>query len=295
MAKQTDGIHGGYRGRVGNVVGYMWRGQWCVRTKPRDFHDAKTEKQLEQRALFKASVTFAGSLKEILREGLHLPALKMHKTECNYFLMINKGCFAMSDEELMVDYEHLRVSEGPVAPVAFSVVSDQCSVFSEATQDGRVSQLNTKHLTLNTITIAFEKNPEHRNCNSSDKVYVAALCPARGEALLSLPVYRRTKSITVELPEAWSGEEVQLYGFVQDNAGRCSESVYIGEWSADQGLRSACGDGLDAADAVECGADDAAGVAGALTAGVEAGELGMLQGVAVAGNAHRRRRAALDG
>ena len=295
MAKQTDGIHGGYRGRVGNVVGYMWRGQWCVRTKPRDFHDAKTEKQLEQRALFKASVTFAGSLKEILREGLHLPALKMHKTECNYFLMINKGCFAMSDEELMVDYEHLRVSEGPVAPVAFSVVGDQCSVFSEATQDGRVSQLNTKHLTLNTITIAFEKNPEHRNCNSSDKVYVAALCPARGEALLSLPVYRRTKSITMELPEAWSGEEVQLYGFVQDNAGRCSESVYIGEWSADQGLRSACGDGLDAADAVEGGADDAAGVAGALTAGVEAGELGMLQGVAVAGDAHRRRRAALDG
>lgn len=295
MAKQTDGIHGGYRGRVGNVVGYMWRGQWCVRTKPRDFHDAKTEKQLEQRALFKASVTFAGSLKEILREGLHLPALKMHKTECNYFLMINKGCFAMSGEELMVDYEHLRVSEGPVAPVAFSVVSDQCSVFSEATQDGRVSQLNTKHLTLNTITIAFEKNPEHRNCNSSDKVYVAALCPARGEALLSLPVYRRTKSITVELPEAWSGEEVQLYGFVQDNAGRCSESVYIGEWSADQGLRSACGDGLDAADAVEGGADDATGVAGALTAGVEAGELGMLQGVAVAGDAHRRRRAALDG
>ena len=295
MAKQTDGIHGGYRGRVGNVVGYMWRGQWCVRTKPRDFHDAKTEKQLEQRALFKASVTFAGSLKEILREGLHLPALKMHKTECNYFLMINKGCFAMSDEELMVDYEHLRVSEGPVAPVAFSVVSDQCSVFSEATQYGRVSQLNTKHLTLNTITIAFEKNPEHRNCNSSDKVYVAALCPTRGEALLSLPVYRRTKSITVELPEAWNGEEVQLYGFVQDNAGRCSESVYIGEWSADQGLRSACGDGLDAADAVEGGADDAAGVAGALTTGVEAGELGMLQGVAVAGDAHRRRRAALDG
>jgi hypothetical protein len=280
-------------------------------------------------------VTFAGSLKEILREGLHLPALKMHKTECNYFLMINKGCFAMAptpqsfgqlpsgrgaaekgkaseqlpaaeevktsgqmgaaDGELMVDYEHLRVSEGPVAPVAFSVVSDQRSVFSEATQDGRVSQLNTKHLTLNTIAIAFEKNPEHRNCNSSDKVYVAALCPARGEALLSLPVYRRTKSITVELPEAWSSEEVQLYGFVQDNAGRCSESMYIGEWSADQGLRSACGDGLDAADAVECGADDAAGVAGTLAAGVEAGELGMLQGVAVAGDTHRRRRAALDG
>ena len=42
MAKQTDGINGGYRGRVGSAVGYMWRGQWCVRATPRFFHDAKT-------------------------------------------------------------------------------------------------------------------------------------------------------------------------------------------------------------------------------------------------------------
>ncbi len=275
MGKQTEGIQGGYRGSVGPVVGYMWRGQWCVRAKPRFFHDAKTDKQLEQRALFKASVSFAGSLKEILRVGFHVPSLKVHKTECNYFLMVNKGCFAMSGEELMVDYEQLSVSEGPVAPVAFANV--ECGMRNEE------------------LVIPFEKNPEHRNCNSSDKVYVAALCPARGEALLSLPVYRRTKSITVELPEAWRDETVHLYGFVQDNAGRCSESVYIGEWSADQGLRSACSEGLDAADAVEGGADDTTGVAGALATGVEAGELGMLQGVAVAGDAHRRRRAALDG
>ena len=90
MAKQTDGINGGYRGRVGSTVGYMWRGQWCVRSAPRMFHDAKTDAQLEQRALFKATVAFAGRVKEVLRTGLHQPALDAHKTECNYFLMINK-------------------------------------------------------------------------------------------------------------------------------------------------------------------------------------------------------------
>ena len=57
---------------------------------------------------------------------------------------------------------------------------------------------------------------------------MAAVCPSRGEAVLSLPVYRRMKRITVMLPQAWQGLEVQLYGFVQDAAGRTSNSVYIG-------------------------------------------------------------------
>lgn len=208
MAKQTNGINGGYLGRVGSVVGYMWRDQYCVRSLPRFYHDAKTERQLEQRSLFKATVAFAGRVKEVLRAGLYMPSLQAHKTECNYFLKLNKGCFAMDGETLAVDYENLRVSEGPVAPVAFTQVEEV---------DER------------TFVIGFEKNPEHRRANGDDKVYVAAFCAATGEAVLSLPVYRRMKSVTVTLPEAWAGQEVHLYGFVQDNAGRTSNSVYIGE------------------------------------------------------------------
>jgi hypothetical protein len=185
----------------------MWRGQWCVRAKPRFFHDAKTEKQLEQRSVFKASVAFAGRVKEVLRTGFCKPALEAHKTECNYFLKINKGCFAMDGEVLLVDYENLRVSEGPVAPVGFG---------SAEVVDER------------TLVIPFEKNPEHRRANGDDRVFVALFCAATGEASLSLPVYRRTRRLTVTLPEAWVGEEVHLYGFVQDPAGRTSESVYLG-------------------------------------------------------------------
>ena len=207
MARQTNGINGGYLGKVGGVVGYMWRGQYCVRSMPRFYHDAKTEKQMDQRSLFKASVAFAGRLKDILRLGFQKQALALHKTECNYFLMVNKRCLAWDGECMAVDYGNLRVSEGPVAPVAFTGV--ERGVMSDE------------------LIVIFEKNPEHRNCNGNDKVYVAALCAGRGEAVLSLPVYRRMKSVTVVLPEVWEGEEVHLYGFVQDSAGRCSESCYI--------------------------------------------------------------------
>ena len=210
MAKQSEGINGGYRGKVGTVVGYIWRGQWCLRARPTHFNDARTEKQLEHRALFKATVAFAGRVKEVLRTGFKVAALDAHKTECNYFLMRNKGCFAMDGETLTVDYPSLRVSEGPVAPVAF--------VRAAPAQEG-------------TVTLEFEKNPEHRRANSADLVYVAAFNAEDGVAELSAPVYRRTGSVSVMLPPAWEGKEVHLYGFVVDNAGRASDSVYIGELS----------------------------------------------------------------
>lgn len=208
MGRQADGNTVKFEGRLGNTVGYQWRGRWCVRTLPGQFHDARTERQLNQRALFKASVNFAGMVNDVLRVGLHVPALEKHKTECNYFLMKNKGCLAWDGERLVVDYEGLRVSEGPVAPVAFGepVVSD----------DGA------------TVTIAFEKNPEHRSAWSDDKVYLAAFCADTAEAILSVPAYRRMKKVSIELPASWVGCEVHLYGFVQDNAGRTSDSVYIG-------------------------------------------------------------------
>ena len=207
MGKQLGGINGPYVGKIGKVVGYQWRGIWVTRAMPEEFHDAKSERQLEQRGRFKAMVGFAGRLKDILRIGLKQSALKAHKTECNYFQMINKNCLLWDDGALNVDYEHLRLSEGPVAPVAFTHV--ECGMMSDE------------------LVITFEKNPEHRNCNGNDKVFVAAVNAARCEAVLSLPVYRRMGSITLELPTHWEGEEVHLYGIVQDNAGRCSESVYI--------------------------------------------------------------------
>lgn len=209
MAKQIGGIDGPYQGKIGNVVGYQWKGKWVTRAVARNFHDAESELQLEQRNRLGSTMSFAARLRDILLLGLKKPALAAQMTEYNYFYHINKGCLKWDGEALEVDYEHLRLSEGPLAPVAFTHVE--------------------RGETSDELVIDFEKNPEHRNCNSSDKVYVAAVCAERCEAVLTLPVYRRMRRITVLLPVHWEGLEVHLYGFVQDSAGRTSESSYIGE------------------------------------------------------------------
>ena len=46
MARQIEGINGGFCGRVGTVIGYEWRGKWCMRSYPRHIHDAKSPQQL---------------------------------------------------------------------------------------------------------------------------------------------------------------------------------------------------------------------------------------------------------
>ncbi len=207
MGKQLGGINGPFVGKVGNVVGYQWKGRWVMRSVAREFHDAKTELQMEQRSRLGAAMGFAARLRDILLIGFKQVANEARMTEYNYFYKTNNRCLAWDGEHLAVDYEHLRLSEGPVAPVRFGAVE----VVGEMT-----------------LAIDFEKNPEHRVSGSSDKVYVATICATLGFAVLSLPVYRRMKRITVSLPRTWEGHEVHLYGFVQDIAGRCSESTYIG-------------------------------------------------------------------
>lgn len=207
MGKQESGINGGFSGRLGNVVGYNWRGRWCVRTLPGDFHDARSDAQLRQRQLFSEMVRFAAKARRILNISLENASRNEGVTTSNYFIRINKECFALQEGELAVDLPELRLSDGPVAPVAFDV-----------------PQL----LDDTTISIAFEKNPLHRNCSRDDEVYLVAYCPEYKVFDFSDATARRRKQAVLQLNETWAGKEVHLWGFVVDRAGRASQSIYIG-------------------------------------------------------------------
>lgn len=222
MGKQQDGFNGSFSGRLGNVVGYSWRGQWCVRSLPATFHDARTERQLEQRGLFADMVRFAGRAKRVLSISMRVVARNEHITESNYFVRLNKGCFSRADGVLTVDYGALRFSDGPVAPVAF----DEPQLLDDTT-----------------ISISFEKNPEHRNCSQDDEVRLVAYCPELDAFDFSDGIMRRSKRLTMSLNDGWVGKEVHLWGFVVDRAGRASQSTYIGSGVLDCAVaQQDCGD-----------------------------------------------------
>lgn len=202
MAKQTYGILDGYRGTVGPVIGYQWRGRWCLRARPRRVYNPRTEAQQEHRMLFRDMVQTASHFTPALRLGLHTASVEEHMTEGNLFVKINKGHFTPQG----IDYAGLEISRGPVAPVAFTRVE---------VDEGMV------------LHAEFDKNPLHVRAGSDDEVLVYAYCPALERGLLSAPVYRRSKRLSMSLPDEWAGLEVHFYGFVEDYQQRASETLYL--------------------------------------------------------------------
>ena len=222
----------GFSGRLGNLIGYRWRGRMCVRTMPSHYRDARTPEQLQQRALFKAVVRFAAKARQVLKKGMNAVSLDAQMTESNYFMRVNKRCFALAagtqsprlrndeagsadiegettakQDELIVDYENLLLADGPVAPVAF---------------------YEPQMVDETTLSVDFEKNPLHRAVKWEDLVYLVAYCPELGDFDISAPVYRRSNRLTMSLNPYWVGREVHLWGFVVDGNGRASQSQYLG-------------------------------------------------------------------
>lgn len=207
MAIVTKGIAGPYVGRLGTSVGYMWKGKNCVRAYRQHICFPNTEEQLRERSWFVGMVRFASCATHVLRMGLRRQAAEAGMTEGNYFVMLNKRFFVRERGDFTVDYSKLKLSVGPAADVYFREPRFEAD---------------------ETVKVEFEKNSLSLRAMGDDQVYLYAYAPAVGRGLLSAPVARRSKQLSIRLPEEWSGLDVHLYGFVVDRDGRPSNSTYIG-------------------------------------------------------------------
>ena len=206
MAKQTEGIVGGFQGRVGPVIGYRWRGRWVMRSCPSKVRDPKSKQQMQCRAQFKAEVRLASRLQPVLRRGMHWPSIEAGMTEGNWFVHVNKQCFGWADEALTVNYPTLLLADGTLAK----------PLFGDAMRDRQC------------VEVSFAAAAEGVAASPDDEVLLAAWCPDRDEVTISKPVYRRDGNASIQLPERLGEAEVHLYGFARDVDGRCSQSEYIG-------------------------------------------------------------------
>ena len=207
MAKQTAGYLGGFNGKLGPVVGYMWRGVWCMRAHNPFPHNPRTKAQTEHREMFKREVQLAASMRWAVNLGLRDLAYEMHMTAYNLFVHLNQPAFGLEDGAFAVDYSQLRFSAGQRAAVAFGTP--------------QVDEHNV-------LTVSFGKDNSGLRASAYDSVYLYAYCPDLEDGFMAAPVYRRAKRITVALPDEYAGHELQLYGMVCSDDGQWSETVYVG-------------------------------------------------------------------
>ena len=208
MAKQTSGYLGGFSGRLGPAVGYMWNGKWCVRSHQPMVRNPRTEAQVAHRELFKQEVQLAAKMRWAVTKALTGMAREAGMTSYNLFVKVNQPAFSAEDGVLRVDYSRLRLSVGDVAPV-------------ELTEMTRTSD--------NVLMVRYRMGGGGRY----DHVYLYAYVPDLGRGYLSAPAYRGDKRLAVALPDAFAGHETQVYLRVESDDGRWSDSLHCG--AIDQG------------------------------------------------------------
>ena len=218
MATLSSGYLGGFSGKLGPAVGYMWNGKWCLRSRPAQVRNPRSEAQVMHRQLFKQQVQLAARMRWAVNTCLTPLAREAGITAYNLFVSLNQPCFGQEDGALTVDWSRLRLSSGPLAPVAFGQ--------PQWTAD-------------NVLSVDFEKNPLHLRATGTDRVHLYIYVPELEQGYLAAPVYRSARRLAVSLPDAFAGRNAQIYGMVQDEQGRWSETLYVGALVLDESAATA--------------------------------------------------------
>ena len=230
MSIQTGSFLGGFRGKLGPAVGYLWNGKWCLRSRPASVSNPRTPRQQECRSAFRQQVQLAAAMRDALMQGLLAQARQAGMTPYNLFMAANQDCFSMAGGVLQVDYARLRLSLGGAVPVEVTRV--------EWTAD-------------NVLRVRYDGHPRTPHAAHRDLVRVYLYDPESATGYLTAPAYRGDRRLAAALPDALAGRRVHLYALVQSEAtGEWAGSVYIGQMTLEEGqtVENEAADELDNTD-----------------------------------------------
>jgi len=114
MATFKDGINGPFRGKVGAVVGYQWKGVWVMRSLPRPVRNRKwTEKQLANHARMRIMQKFLGANLDFIRRGFGLVPEIERMSAYNAAMSYNKmNAIKGEFPNLEIDYDKIVFAKG---------------------------------------------------------------------------------------------------------------------------------------------------------------------------------------
>ena len=259
MAKLEQGILGPFRGKVGTVVGYLWRGRHVVRGYRREINYPNTENQQAERDWFVSMVRFAATARQALLLGLRERAARDQMTEGNAFVKMNKHCFGRThapvaacggatpsslEGELKCRDAACRVRNAPanipgrgaaagipergaIADAARCVPTEYERIRISEGAAAPVRFTAAEISDRGVLRIDFEKNSGMSRAKGCDRVYVYVYNSDTREGLLSHPAERRHGRLQMQLPDGWNAQNTKLWGFTIDSEGRASGSAFV--------------------------------------------------------------------
>lgn len=203
---------GEFSGKVGVVVGRVWRGKKIMQSYNPRVKNPKTEKQQLHRARIREIGQLSRIFQPCIKVGFENVAIRERKTECGEFVKTNFPCVtATTPEDVTVDIPSLKVSIGKFPSVEFDAMA----------------------VGANSVTVTFNSTWVEQEL-SEDQVFLVLYFPQAERVIVSNAVKRYQGTITETIPAELHGQQMYVYGFVKAAptnlryAGENSESVYIG-------------------------------------------------------------------
>ncbi len=208
MGKISQGVLGGFSGKVGNVVGGTWKGIDYMRIKPANVTNPRTEGQVDQRSKFSTVLRFLQPMTDFLRVGFKLYANKM--TQFNAAMSYNlNNAITGAYPNFMVDYANALVTRGNLSGAANGAAS------SPSAGD---------------VQITWDDNSGSGSAQATDKALIVLLNTTRQEAVFTTAGPARSAGTeTISVPSEYTGEDVAVFlGFISEDGSKVANSSYLG-------------------------------------------------------------------
>jgi hypothetical protein len=209
MGTYANGIGGSFTGKVGSVVGVIWKGKNVMRSVPRKRTAPLTKNEKRHRAKFALVNKFLSPVMDLLNYSYH--AEVTHQTGFNKAFSYHiKNAVVLVNDKPAIDYSMALLSKGDL-PKPESLVAD-------AGSPGK-------------IIFSWKDNSGKGQALSTDQAFVALYNEKRDEWISKTKLTERSaEKYEFTNSSLWTGVDLQIFfGFVSANGQESCDSVYAGE------------------------------------------------------------------
>jgi hypothetical protein len=207
MGKIKQGILGPFSGKVGTVIGSVWKGIAYMRGIAASVANPQTVPQLTQRQKFSVVASFLQPLNEFLKIGFRSYAV--NQTATNAAMSYNlANAVQGAYPNFTIDYSNALVSRGDLA-----------APLNPAAAAGAAGA----------IVFTWDNNSTEIGAVADDKSLIVVYNPVKHQAVTANALADRADGTqTLTVPDSFTGDLVQCYMAFQSAAGEVSLSGFAG-------------------------------------------------------------------
>ncbi len=207
MGTLLNGINGPFKGRVGDVVGYMWKKKAVIRSLPGKMKKPLSPLQIQQHAKFALMNHFMNRAKSLL--NITYGHLVENMTGFNKAFSYNvKNAIAGNHPDLKIDYSRVLLGRGDLT---------------------NVSTAGAKSSSEGMLEFSWTDNSGTGSAKSTDQVFAAIYSEEKNTCIYGLNIASRDAGKTAIVITRLKGKEVQAYiGFMSEDGKDATDTSYLG-------------------------------------------------------------------